>query len=81
MEHDANPEETVLCTVDVPGPTGVLSPGATEDQIQGAAAICVRYSDGRNAESAIVLVRQATGERQLNVAPARPEEEEKVRVS
>ena len=81
LEHDANPEETVLCTVDVPGPTGVLSPGATEDQIQGAAAICVRYSDGRNAESAIVLVRQATGERQLNVAPARPEEEEKVRVS
>ena len=70
LEGDAELYDLILKTEDVPGPTALLPFTASESQIRLAAAICARYSDGRQGDDITVKVRSARETRRVKVKAA-----------
>jgi len=70
----ARPTDTVLSTVDCPGPTGVIPGPASEEDTALAAEMVARYSDGRARGRVVVRMRSPGGECTREVAPRDPEE-------
>lgn len=80
-EHDnqallsrARPTDTVLFTVDCPGPTAVISGPASEGDADLAAQMVARYSDGRITGRVAVRTTSSGEERTREVAPLDAEE-------
>ncbi len=49
-------------TMDCPGPLTLLDGVATDDDLEFAARICARYSQGRNAETVTIEARRTNGD-------------------
>ena len=77
LEGGAELYDLVLRVKDYPGPTGILSLMASEQQIAWAAAICARYSDAPRDREVGVQIRSAREVRVINVRPANPADIEK----
>ncbi|MFH1968964.1 MAG: tRNA 4-thiouridine(8) synthase ThiI [Verrucomicrobiota bacterium] len=73
LEKERNASEYLLKAKDVPGPSAILPPGATEDELQQAAAICARYSDFFPGQPVVMEIQGPQGPRPLNVLPATPD--------
>lgn len=80
LEKLALPGDYVLRVKDVAGPTGVLSSSATEQEIETAAEICVRYSQAAKDSPVSVMVESTAGERILEVQAAFDESISKIRI-
>jgi len=73
LEKEYNASEYLLKAKDVPGPSAILPSGATEDELQQAAAICARYSDFLPGQPVLMEVQGPQGLRILSVWPAAPD--------
>jgi len=73
LEKERAPGEYLLKARDIPGPSAILPPGATEDELQQAAALCARYSDFCPGQPVLIEVQGNQGPRTLSVMPAAPE--------
>jgi tRNA U34 2-thiouridine synthase MnmA/TrmU len=67
---DSNKELSLKTRV-YPGPTAVLSAGASQENIQLAAAICAGYSKAKNLSQVTVAIRGPEGLHDIMVAPIR----------
>jgi len=61
LEAQMEPYDLLLRVENVPGPVGLLSGNASEEQLRLAAQICARYSDAPPDKPAVVKVRSAKG--------------------
>jgi len=66
----ARPDDTILEVIDIGSPVGILRGTAEPADIEKSAAIIVRFSDAKNADSAAVAVRSAHLSRQIDSAAA-----------
>jgi tRNA-uridine 2-sulfurtransferase len=73
LEKERNTGEFLLKPRDVPGPSAILPAGATEDELQQAAAICARYSDFIIGQPVPMEVHTPQGPRIFSVQPAAPD--------
>lgn len=73
LEKERNASEYLLRAKDIPGPSAILPSGATEDEVQQAAAICARYSDAIPGQPVIMEIQGPQSLRTLTVFPATPE--------
>ena len=73
LEKERNAGEYLLKARDVPGPSAILPPGATEDELQQAAALCARYSDAPPSQPVVMEIQGPRGPRTLSVRPAAPD--------
>jgi len=80
LEKERNPGEYLLKVKDVPGPSAILPAGATEDELQQAAALCARYSDFIPGQPVLMEVQAPGGLRTLAVLPAKPDMVESQRI-
>ena len=64
----------------VPGPSALLSPQATEEELLLAAAICVKYSDAPAGRPATVLATSPSGTRRIEAMGASPADIERLRL-
>jgi hypothetical protein len=71
---------TLLTTLDFPGPITVVIGEATDREILQAAAVTARYSDGKREESVRVSVTEGGDVRELEVAPATDEDLDRWRI-
>ncbi len=72
LEGEAELYDLVLRVADYPGPTGLLSLRANEEQIARAASICARYSDAPKSRAVRVQVRSVREQWDVNVRSADP---------
>ncbi len=72
LEGGAELYDLILKVDGFPGPTGLLSFTAREDQVAEAAAICARYSDCPKDGEVVVKIRSARETRKILVRPADP---------
>ncbi len=61
--------DDTLKTNDYPGPTAILSKGATPEEIRLAAALCAGYSKARNEPQAVVTIKGPAGSNEVTVVP------------
>jgi len=73
LEKERSPGEYLLKARDVPGPSAILPPSATEDELRQAAALCARYSDFLPGQPVVMEVQAPQGPRTLAVLPAAPD--------
>ena len=72
-DHPA-PGAFVLKADGVPGPTCILSAGASEEQVRLAASLCARYGDSQPDKPVAILVRSSQGVRRVEALRASQEE-------
>ena len=72
LEKERHAGEFLLKAKDVPGPSAILPSGATEDELQQAAALCARYSDFLPDQPVLIEVQAPKGSYTLAVLPATP---------
>lgn len=66
-------EDTLLRSVDVPGPSVLLVGAASDDDLRLAAGLCARYADGHRPEGVLVrFVRRGQKDVELRVKPLDP---------
>lgn len=80
LEALAGPDDVLFRMEEVPGPSALLTGQITDEDIPKAAAFCARYSDGRAASRVAVQVKDASGERALEVTPATEADTEPFRI-
>ena len=80
LEKERTAAEHVMKPRDIPGPSAILPPGATEDELQQAAALCARYSDFLPGQPVLMEVQGPQGPRTLSVMPAAPDMVESRRI-
>lgn len=68
IERHAEAGEVVLKTLEVPGPSALISGSATPEQIGAAAAICARYSDAPPGSPVSILKRCNGQEEKISAA-------------
>jgi len=80
LEKERNAGEYLLKARDIPGPSAILPPSATEDELQQAAALCARYSDFLPGQPVVMEVQGPQGPRPLAALPATPDMVESRRI-
>jgi hypothetical protein len=80
LTADCGADEYRLTSESVSGPVAVLSAAAEPDQVQEAAAFCAAHSDGRALARVSIRVVRGNEEWLLEVAPARRDRIEQVRI-
>jgi hypothetical protein len=65
----AGPDDTVLVTPECPGPTGVVVGGALPEDVDLAAGMVARYSDGRASGRVTVRITSASSDLAKDVVP------------
>ncbi len=73
LEKECGAGECLIRSRDLPGPSAILPAGATEDELQQAAALCAHYSDFLPGQPVIIEVRNPAGHSALSALPATPE--------
>jgi predicted ribosome quality control (RQC) complex YloA/Tae2 family protein len=73
-------ENTLLTTLDHPGPITVVIGDATDAEIRQAAELTARYSDGKREETVRVSVTEGGEVRELEVAPSSDADLERWRI-
>jgi len=74
LEKSATPDEWLLKTDGVPGPTCLVSSRAGDEQIRLAGALCARYADCAKDRPVAIEIQSAQGIRQMEVTPMMVEE-------
>jgi tRNA U34 2-thiouridine synthase MnmA/TrmU len=80
LEKERNTGEYLLKARDIPGPSAILPPGATEDELQQAAALCAHYSDFIPGQPVIMEIQSSQGLQTLAILPAAPDMVESRRI-
>lgn len=80
LEKSADASELVLRPAEVPGPTAILSAGASPEELALAAAIVARYSDRPGDQTVKIEIRSTAGTRTLECAPALQTQIEPLRI-
>jgi len=73
LEKERSAGEYLLKAREIPGPSAILPPDATEDELQQAAALCARYSDFLPGQPVLMEVQGPQGLRILSTWPAAPD--------
>ncbi len=72
--------QVLLVTEGCPGPTAILEGCSAERDLETAAAVVARYSDGRSRASVKIAVMSAGGRRSLAAAPMDAADVEKMMI-
>jgi len=70
LDKSAAPDELLLKTEGVPGPTCLSSGRADDAHIRLAGALCARYADCAKDRPVAIRIQSAQGVRQVDVTPA-----------
>jgi len=73
LEEKAHPEDYRITCPDVPSPTVIAPPNASEEQLKTAAAICARYAKNPEKKPVPVEIANESGSRIIKVSPMDPE--------
>jgi tRNA-specific 2-thiouridylase len=76
----ATPERVLLVTEDCPGPTALMTGRAGCEDVNLAAGVVARYSDGRGSGRVTVRIVAGTEQRTSVVVPAEPGEVERLMI-
>ncbi len=70
----AGESDTLLDTTSVPGPIAILQGERSAEEVELAARMVARYSDGKSSSSVAVIVKSPEGSTNLEVEPMNPQE-------
>jgi tRNA U34 2-thiouridine synthase MnmA/TrmU len=80
LEASAQPDELVVKTEGVPGPTAILPAAATVEQRRAAGAVCARYSDAHVGQRVTISLKSLGGVERMEVTVAAPDEADRLRI-